>query len=114
MVPQSIGTGNRCIVNCLGEHGSLCLSTNLSGSKSTSTHEEISVPDNFDSYPVATEKLVHRSPSNVNGLPKETASKARSVVLGQGQNIYPNPQLFNLTAWLLSTDHSRIRDFGRL
>ena len=89
MVPQSIGTGNRCIVNCLGEHGSLCLSTNLSGSKSTSTHEEISVPDNFDSSPVATEKLVHRSPSNVNSLPKETASKAGSVVSAQSQNISP-------------------------
>ncbi|MCG8035213.1 MAG: hypothetical protein JAZ03_23955 [Candidatus Thiodiazotropha taylori] len=24
---------------------------------------------------------------------------------------HPNPQVFNLTAWLLSTDHSRIRDF---
>ena len=89
MVPQSIGTGNRCNVKCLGEHVSLCLSTNLSGSKSTSTHEEISVPDNFDSSPVATEKLVHRSPSNVNSLPKETANKAGSVVSGQSQNISP-------------------------
>ena len=38
---------------------------------------------------MATEKLVHRSPSNVNSLPKETASKTGSVVSGQGQNISP-------------------------
>ena len=56
MVSQSTGSDNRSIINCLGEHGSVCISSDLSHTKSASAYEEISLSNNLDSHTLAKEK----------------------------------------------------------
>ena len=63
MVSQSTGSDNRRIINCLGEHGSVCISSDLSHTESASAHEEISLSNNLDSSTMAKEELVYQSPS---------------------------------------------------
>ena len=56
--------------------------------------------------------LSHQSVSAVGGMSEKTANNTRSVASTETKIFHPNPQVFSLTACLLSTDHSRIRDFG--
>ena len=89
MVSQSTGPSNRCIVNCMGKHGSICFSPNLSHSKSATAHEEIPMSDNTHSPTMAKETLVYQSPSNVNSMSKEVTTQTRSSVPTEDQNLSP-------------------------
>lgn len=97
MASQSVGISNRRTINCLGEHGSICFSPNLSPAESSSTHEEISVPVNSRSASMAKEKLVHQSASNVDCLSEETTSQTRSVSSTQNKNLSPRSEGFQLS-----------------
>ena len=89
MVSQSTGSSNRCIVNGMGKHGSICFSPNLSHSKSATAHEEIPMSDNTHSPTMAKETLVYQSPSNVNSMSKEVTTQTRSSVSTEDQNLSP-------------------------
>ena len=84
---QSIGFSNRRIVNCMGKHGSICVSPNMSHSESHSTHEEFQVSIDPDSTPVAEEAMVHKSASNVHCISKKIASSTRSFDSAQNGNM---------------------------
>ena len=88
---QSNGTSNRCFVNSLGEHGSLCFSSFNSNSQSSSAYEEISVPANSDRTPVAQEDLVHRSSSDVDRLPASPTYTAELALSAKDKDIPPEP-----------------------
>ena len=45
--------------------------------------------------------------------PRKLPVRQDLLFQGRVKIFHPNPQLFNLTAWFLSTDHSRIRDFRK-
>ena len=89
MVSQSTGSDNRSIINCLGEHGSVCISSDLSHTESASAHEEISLSNNLDSHTMAKEKLVYQSSLACSGLSEKTSTESRSVGANTSRNCSP-------------------------
>ena len=87
MESQSVGLSDRRIVNCMGKHGGICFSANMSHSESHSPHEEFQVPNDFDSTPMAEEAVVHQSSSNVSCMSNEIATSARSLDSAQNGNM---------------------------
>ena len=87
MDSQSTGISNGCVVNCLGKHGGICFSANMSHSESHSAHEEFQLPNNSDSTAVAEEALVHQSASNVHSMSDEIANSSRSIDSTENPNM---------------------------
>ena len=78
MVSQSVGSSDRRIVNCVGKHGSICISPNLSHTRGITAHKEISVSDNTHNPTVAKETLVYQSSANVGGMTEKVTTQTRS------------------------------------
>ena len=108
---QSTGLSDRRIVNCMGKHGGICFSANMSHSESHSAHEEFQVPNDPDSTPIAEEALVHQSSSNVHCIPMKLPAVQDLLTQPKTEICHPNPQIFRLAAWLLSTYPCKIKDF---
>ena len=97
--------GNRCSDNFLGRHVCLGVPSNMPDSQSNSTHAQVSLSDHSDSsqWPRRhwfTEilNLLIACPSRlpvILDLLQQPKSKIR----------HPNPDIVNLTAWLLSTNN---------
>lgn len=75
------------------------------------THEAISVSNNSHCTTVAKEALVHRSIADANRHTNKTSLKGRSVSSTRANIYHPDPKIFNLTAWHLSTEFLKIKAF---
>ena len=98
-------------VNLLGEHVCLCLSSHLSDSKSPETYGAVSLPSDSDSSKMATQDwytdLLQLSVACPRKLPlwQNLLQQPNSTIN------HPNPEVFSLHAWLLSTEVSKKKDF---
>ena len=111
MDSQSKCMGNRCSVCAMAEHECICFPSNTIDSESTTAHEEVPLPADFDCSSVAEETLVHGSASDVGSTSNEASNDRGSTISTQNKIVHPNPQVFNLTAWPLSTDLFKIKAF---
>ena len=111
LVTSSSSIGTRRAVNLVGEYVCLCISPNLSHSQSSSAYEAISVPGDPDSSTVAQETLVHRPSSTSSGLSKKLPIQSNLLHQPKSKINHPNPEVFSLTAWLLSTEISKRKAF---
>ena len=111
MDSQSKCMGNRCSVCAMAEHECICFSSNIIDSESTTAHEEVPLQADFDCSSVAEETLVHGSASDVGSTSNEASNDTGSIISTHTKNVHPNPQVFNLTAWPLSTDLFKIKAF---
>ena len=84
-----------------------------SHTQGATAYEEFSVPADSDCPTVAQKKLVHGSSSDADILPSEVTYTAELASSAEKQNFHPNPQVFSLVAWLLSTDHMKVRAFQK-
>ena len=89
MVSQSVGSSDRRIVNCVGKHGSIRISPDLSHTKGITAHEEISMSDNTHNPTVAKETLVYQSSANVGCMSEKVTTLTRSSGSTENQNISP-------------------------
>ena len=87
MVSQPTGSSNRRVVNFLGEHGSVCISSDMSETQSHSTYDKISVSNNTNCTPVAEKELVYRSPANVSCDSTEITNSEQFAVSAKDTNL---------------------------
>ena len=66
------------------------------------------LPADPDSIPVAQEKLIHRSPTDIDRFSSE-----QNLLRQPKTTFYQNPQALNLVAWRLSTDLMKLKDFQK-
>lgn len=96
----------------MGESQGLCVSTPVSNPKSVITHAELPMRDNTDSTFLAkTALLLHL----LIAYPQKLTSERNMLTQGQG-NLrveHPNPEIYNLTAWRLSTISSKQKAFRK-
>ena len=101
MVSQSVGSSDRHTVNCVGKHGSIHISPNLSHTKGITAHEEISVSDNTHNPTVAKETLVYTNLLQMLvACPRKLPLRQDLLVQPKTRIFHPKPEIFNLTAWL--------------
>lgn len=86
---SSLSPSDRCSVNRLGGDIRVCVSTNLSHSKSSATNQDISVQNHSDSTMLAQETLVHRSSSIVSSKSNKTTHKPKSSVSTKVKDLSP-------------------------
>ena len=108
---QSKSVEYRCSLNTMAKHECICVSPNRVDSQSVSALEEVSLPADTDSSSVAQETLVQGFSSDINSASKETANNRRFFVSAQNKNCSSKSSIFNLIAWPLSSEPSKIRDF---
>ena len=86
MDSQSKCMGNICSVCAMAEHECLCFPSNIIDSESTTAHEEVPLPADFDCSSVAEETLVHGSVSDVGSTSNEASNDTGSIISTQNKN----------------------------
>ena len=85
--------------------------THSTHSESASAYEEISLPTNSDCSTMAQKKLVYGILQVLIDFPMRLPIQ-QNLLSQLGIRIdRPNPQVFSLVAWLLSTDHLKVKAF---
>ncbi|KAH3812986.1 hypothetical protein DPMN_141431 [Dreissena polymorpha] len=102
MESRCISTDTGCFVHKLGRHDGICISTHKSVGQGTQTHDEVSVRIDSDSTNVGTSALVSNDSSVVDSSTSQAFRKGM---------LHPNPKLLKLTAWRLSTNGMKQKDF---
>ena len=87
-IPESLC--DRCSVNSLEQHGSLCISSNLSCSQSSGAHVSVPLSDTVNSTSVAKTPLVHKSVTKANRLSKKTSHTKQSSSATQNNDLPSN------------------------
>lgn len=87
MVSEQSSICNRCSLNFVGEHVCICLSPNMSDTKSSKSHVSVSVRDNSDCSSVATQTLVHRSTQVSDCSPNSVTNGAGLVGSAKQSNL---------------------------
>jgi len=99
----------------VGENVCVCFSPDLSHSEDIAIYEAIPVSNDSDCTAVAKEALVYRDIAVTDSMPSKTSSNTQSFDSGSRKSkmkiCHQNPEILNLTAWLLSTNVSKQRDF---
>ncbi|XP_063411223.1 uncharacterized protein LOC134694156 [Mytilus trossulus] len=80
-------SSSRRSVDIMGKNVGICISTNMSNSKSTKTHESIQLSTNSDSFNVAKKTLVHRASSKISSKSNKTTNKAKSSVSTKNKHL---------------------------
>ena len=80
-------SSSRRSVDIMGKNVGICISTNMSNSKSTKTHESIQLSTNSDSSNVAKKTLVHRASSKISSKSNKTTNKAKSTVSTKNKHL---------------------------
>ena len=86
MDSQSKSLGDRCSVCFMAEHGCICFPSNCIDSESITAYEEVPLPVDSDSSPVAEETLVHGSASDVGSNSDEASIDRGSFVSTQNKH----------------------------
>ncbi|CAC5415909.1 unnamed protein product [Mytilus coruscus] len=104
-------SSSRCSVDIMGKNVGICISTNMPNSKS------IKIMSQFNCRLIMIAPMWPRRHWYTELLQKSVACPIKlpirqNLLYQPKTNIYhPNPEVFTLTAWLLSTKISEIRDF---
>ncbi|XP_063406029.1 uncharacterized protein LOC134689987 [Mytilus trossulus] len=85
--PRPSGLCNRCSNNSLEQHVCICLPSNLSNTKNTTTHDKVQLSVNSNSPTLAAQTLVHKSSEVHNRLSKEPASQGGSITPAKNKHI---------------------------
>ena len=89
---RSFSTG--CPVNFMGKHVRVCIPSNLSDPKGSTTHNPISVSDYSDCATVASQTLVYTASTASGCLPQEASSQGRFTASTQSINTSPKSRGF--------------------
>ena len=114
LVSSQKGSSSGCPVNIMGGYDSICISSDMSHPKSSTTHVSVSLSDSVKSTSMAQTPLEHKSTKVINSRTKKVTSWTRKAVQPKTKIFHPDPGIFKLKAWLLSTETSKLEAFQNM